>query len=248
MDARTPPAVERVRDDFDRIALLPSDPCDPNERYHGFLLRQLPPAVGNALDLGCGTGAFSRLLARRADHVLGLDVAPNMIRAAREHEDHRSNIEYHVVDIERWAFPDRSFDCVVAIASLHHLEMRQTLERMRRSLRPGGTLLVLDLLEDDGPIDRALGVLAFTAAPVLRLLRTGRPWSPAAARRAWDEHGKLDRYPRFEEVRQLCLDLLPGARIRRHLFWRYSIVWRDVTTWPDDALKAQAPLPPSRSP
>jgi hypothetical protein len=52
---------------------------------------------------------------------------------------------------------------------------------------------------------------------------------PAEVRRAWAEHGRLDRYPRVGQVRKICRELLPGARVRRHLFWRYSIVWRKAS-------------------
>ena len=64
-----------IQADFDRIAALSGEQWDHNSHYHGFLLRQLPRHCGAVLDLGCGTGAFSRCLASRADHVLGLDLA-----------------------------------------------------------------------------------------------------------------------------------------------------------------------------
>ena len=76
-----PASTAQLREDFDRIALLAEDPSDHNARYHGFLIDQLPPSFGTALDIGCGTGAFSRLLAARADHVLGLDLSPKLASA-----------------------------------------------------------------------------------------------------------------------------------------------------------------------
>ncbi len=47
-----------------------------------------------------------------------------------------------------------------------------------------------------------------------------------AARAAWDEHGRHDSYLTMAEVRRACARVLPGARVTKHLFWRYSIVWR----------------------
>jgi predicted TPR repeat methyltransferase len=73
-----------IRADFDRIALISHEGWNHNTHYHGFLLRQLPAHLGEALDLGCGTGAFARLLAQRAERVLGLDLSPRMIQVARE--------------------------------------------------------------------------------------------------------------------------------------------------------------------
>jgi len=49
---------------------------------------------------------------------------------------------------------------------------------------------------------------------------------PPELRRAWEEHGWTDRYLGLAEVRAACARALPGATVRRHLLWRYSIVWR----------------------
>jgi SAM-dependent methyltransferase len=219
----------RIRDDFDRIALLPRTPGDHNARYHHGLLKQLPPSLGSALDLGCGTGEFSRLLATRAERVLGLDLSPNMVRVARERSAHLPNVEFQVADIACWEFPGASFDCVATIATLHHLEMEKVLIQARSSLRPGGTLLVLDLYDNTDAGGMLASAVALPIDRLGRLLRTGRMRPPAEVRRAWAEHGRLDRYPRVGQVRKICRELLPGARVRRHLFWRYSIVWRKAS-------------------
>src|SRR5690349_20902655 len=97
------PAVELspgdvVRADFDRIARLDGDVWDHNSHYHGFLLDFLPPRCGEALDLGCGTGGFSRLLAGRCAHVLALDLSPEMIRVAGVRSASIANITYQVAD------------------------------------------------------------------------------------------------------------------------------------------------------
>jgi ubiquinone/menaquinone biosynthesis C-methylase UbiE len=84
-----------VQAEFDRIALLPPARFDHNGYYHELLLRALPPRAGQALDLGCGTGEFTRLLAGRAVRVLGLDFSANMIRVARERSAGIGNIEFH---------------------------------------------------------------------------------------------------------------------------------------------------------
>jgi SAM-dependent methyltransferase len=195
--------TSQVERDFDRIALLPDDAWDHNRHYHALLLRELPPRCERALEIGCGTGELSRLLAARSRSVLAIDLSPNMIRLARE-----------------------SFECVASIATLHHLDTAATLARMRDALALGGTLLVLDLFRVSGPGDLAASALAAPLNVLLRLAKTGRPRARADVRRAWEEHGRHDRYPTVAEVRALCARLLPGARVRRHLFWRYSIVWR----------------------
>jgi hypothetical protein len=96
---------------------------------------------------------------------------------------------------------------------------------MREALRPGGTLLVLDLRASRGWAERLADVVAAPLSVGLKMIHNRRLRQPAAERDAWAEHGRHDVYPTMAEVRRACAGILPGAKITRHLFWRYSIVW-----------------------
>jgi hypothetical protein len=95
-------------------------------------------------------------------------------------------------------------------------------------LRVGGTLAILDLYESAGLVDVLAGMVAIPVSFVLRLIKTGRLSEPRQVRQAWVEHGRNDTYPTLAEVRQVCGRVLPGAEVRKHLLWRYSIIWRKV--------------------
>jgi len=219
-------AISIVQADFDRIALLSQDDWGHNEHYHGFLLEHIPASCEAALDVGCGTGAFSRLLAKRSDGVVALDLSPRMIEIANERSKPYSNIEFQVADATRWAFPVGAFDCVASIATLHHLPIEDMLLKAKGALRVGGTLAILDLYESAGWYDALAGMVAVPASLVLRLIKTGRLREPRQVRAAWAEHGRNDTYPTMARVRQICEKALPGAEVRKHLLWRYSIIWR----------------------
>jgi ubiquinone/menaquinone biosynthesis C-methylase UbiE len=214
-----------IQRDFDRIALLSGEDWGHNSHYHGFLLRQIPPRCEFSLDVGCGTGAFSRLLADRSERVVALDLSPQMIQVAREHSKGYSNIEFQVADATAWAFPSEQFDCVASIATLHHLPMAATLAKMRDALRAGGALVVLDLYQEKGLADLLTSALAVPVDKAMRLLKLGRLTQPPELRDAWAEHGRHDSYLTLPEIRQLCASVLPGARVKKHLLWRYSITW-----------------------
>ena len=217
-------STSSVRADFDRIALLPES-WDHNSELHAYLLAQLPARCEAALEIGCGTGAFSRRLAARAERVLALDLAPNMIRIARERSTAFPQVEYRLADALAEPLPAESFDCIASIATLHHLPIAAMLAKLRAALRPGGTLAVADLVADAGPGDRLVSAAAVPVQLALRLARTGRLRDPPEVRRAWREHGRSDVYLTLPQVRSACAAELPGARVRRHLLWRYSIVW-----------------------
>jgi SAM-dependent methyltransferase len=218
-----------IQTDFDRIALLSNEGWNHNSHYHGFLLRQFPAHCEYALDIGCGTGAFSRLLASRSDRVLALDLSPQMIQIARERSKAYANIDFQVADAMVWEFPTEQFDCIASIATLHHLPLEEMLAKMKAALRTNGTLVVLDLYEPAGLSGALTNVLAVPVGAALQLLKTGRLRQSREAREAWAAHGRHDSYPTLAQIRQTCASILPGAEVRKHLLWRYSITWKKTS-------------------
>ena len=222
--------MEIIRSDFDRLALLETRGWNHNSHYHPYLLRHVPPGCQESLDVGCGSGAFARLLAQRSQRVVGLDLSPQMIRLARERSGEWPNIEYHVADALAWDWPAEGFDCIASIATLHHLPLDAVLAKAKAALRLKGVLLVLDLRQGEGWLDLLAGIPAAAVSAVLRLAKTGRLREPPEVRAAWAEHGRHDTYLPLSRVRRTCTALLPGAVVKRHLLWRYSIVWGKETS------------------
>jgi SAM-dependent methyltransferase len=215
-----------VRADFDRLALLEErQRWSHNDYYHSFILGQLPAPCRDVLEVGCGTGALARQIAERAETVLGVDLSPEMIRLARDKSRGYKNIEYRLADVLQWEWPCEAFDCIVSVATLHHMPLKPILACMKDALRPGGRLIVLDLYNAATPGDFTLGALAFPVNLALKLRHTGTLLTPPDVRRAWDEHGRTDKYLTMRQVHEICDEVLPGARVKRHLLWRYSIVW-----------------------
>lgn len=103
-----------------------------------------PVSQLDVLDLGCGEGYFARALKRRgARTIVGIDVSPEMVRAAQEQEkSEQLGIEYTSGDACNLAsFKAESFDLVVAVFLFNYLDLQQTRHTMRevhRVLRPGG--------------------------------------------------------------------------------------------------------------
>ena len=78
------PNTSLIQADFDRLAAFSTDGWNHNSHYQRFLLRHAPHHCQQALEIGCGSGAFARLLATRAGQVFALDVSPQMIKLAQE--------------------------------------------------------------------------------------------------------------------------------------------------------------------
>ena len=100
----------------------------------------------NILDCGCGEGRFSRMLVGLGtEHVLGLDLCPPMIQAAKELATGKDT--YAVADVQDLSFlGDRSFDLVVSYVNQCYLPDVQANNReVFRVLRPGGRFVVANL-------------------------------------------------------------------------------------------------------
>ena len=223
-------AMSHVREDFDRIALLSGEEWDHNGHYHDLLARHIPDPCREALEIGCGTGEFSRLLARTAGRVLALDLSPNMIGLARERSAQFPNIDFEVADVLTRELPAERFDCIATIATLHHMPVAEALSKIKSALKAGGVLLILDLFQAEGLSDALRNAVAMPLSVALRLFRSGRLRPPRVIRRAWDEHGRHDRYLTLTQVREVCAEMLPGAVVKQHLLWRYSVVWKKVAS------------------
>jgi SAM-dependent methyltransferase len=210
--------------DFDRLALLDDEGWTANNHYHNLLLRYVPQSCRNALEIGCGTGTFARRLAEKCKHVIALDLSSEMIRIARSRSSRFANLEFQLADATTWDFPKSHFDFVCSIATLHHLNQRDLFPRIRDSLKPGGVLAVLDLVESNSWIERLLDFIALGMSGSLRLIHNGRLKPPAEVRKAWEQHGKHDRYSTIDDMRALASETLPEATVTRRLLWRYTLV------------------------
>ena len=220
--------MSTIQADFDRLALLSGEGLDHSSQYDDFLLRHVPSPCRESLEIGCGTGVFSRLLAKSSERVLALDLSPNMIRIARERSASFPNIDFQVADVMARELPAEKFDCVATVATLHHLPMAEVLPKLKRALKVNGVLLILDLFQAEGLADALTSALAVPVSIGLRLVRHGRMMPPRHVREAWAEHGRHDSYLTMAQVHKVCEDMLPGAEVRKHLLWRYSVIWKKV--------------------
>jgi ubiquinone/menaquinone biosynthesis C-methylase UbiE/DNA-binding HxlR family transcriptional regulator len=112
------------------------------------LLQLLPPMV--IADLGAGEGAFSLLLAQRAQQVIAVDNSDKMVElgAALAQKQGVAALEYRKGDLEAVPIADGSVDLALFSQSLHHaLHPQRAVAEAWRILKPGGRIMVLDLVQ-----------------------------------------------------------------------------------------------------
>ena len=111
------------------------------------ILKSLPNKKSKVLDVGCGEGYLSRMMAKQGMKVWGVDFSSNLIEAAKK-EEHRDplGIQYKVADMRTTSFPSSSFDIVVSHQSIHEIPNPQkALQEFARILKKNGRVLLLFL-------------------------------------------------------------------------------------------------------
>ena len=142
----------------------------------GRLLLALAPRQVYA-DLGAGEGLISQLLAARAKKVIAVDHSPRMVEVGRDlaKRSGLKNLEYRQGDMEQPPIRPGSVDVVILSQALHHaVHPPRSLEAAWKILRPGGTVLILDLAEHSFEAAREMYAdvwLGFAPAELSRLLR-----------------------------------------------------------------------------
>jgi len=214
--------IELIRN-FAKIAQHSEDNWSHNRHYHQYLLRHLPRHKGSALDIGSGLGQFSRMLAEHFESVVGIDFSPKMVEGAIARSSSIGNLRFQCVDFLQTEFPENCFDCVASIAAMHHLPFRLALEKTQRILKNGGRLLILDLFKNRNIPDylfSGAGAIANALGSARR-----RENKNIELKKAWAEHAALDDLLTIRDVENSVRDMLPGAVVRRHIYFRYSLIW-----------------------
>jgi len=194
-------------------------PWSHNDFYHRWLLRQLPRRLPRTIDIGCGTGNLVLAIAERADVAEGIDSDPAVIARARQRAEAWPNAVFAIGDLMDIA-PDGQYTAVTAVASLHHMPLAEALSQMRALLAPGGRLVIIGCYALT-PADHLVELAASPANMIMGLLKSA---NAREARIAMSAQTAVPQHT-LADVRQAAARVLPGARIRRRLFWRYTLTY-----------------------
>ena len=168
---------DKVRSYFDELAGKFGRQYVPGRSWKGLaetFLMLMPPLV--IADLGAGEGTVSQLLARRAKRVIAVDNSEKMIEfgssLARAHGV--KNLEYRVGDLEELPIKKGEADVAFFSQSLHHAQHPpRALAEAFRIVKPGGRVIILDLLKHHFEEARALYAdvwLGFSEVELRRML------------------------------------------------------------------------------
>jgi len=118
-----------------------------------------PTKMMNLLDLGCGPGIVTAVLASHVREVVAYDLTSEMLDKARQRcaKAGLKNIRFELGSAEQLPFENKSFDCVVTRLTIHHfLEPRQVMNEVVRVIRQNGKVVVADVVSSENEEEAAL--------------------------------------------------------------------------------------------
>lgn len=152
-----------------------------------------------------------------------VDASAETIAEASTRPD--SSVAYLCGDILDPAVQLGRYDVISCLASIHHVPFEPAIRRLRSHLVPGGVLVILGCYREQTTSDRLLSLLAVPANVIVgaghRAVRTANHRSTLGHRAPVSAPAMP-----WRDIKAQAGRLLPGARIRRHLFWRYSLTFR----------------------
>jgi 2-polyprenyl-3-methyl-5-hydroxy-6-metoxy-1,4-benzoquinol methylase len=193
-----------------------TDYWNHNAAYHDWIVRVASQHHGSALDVGCGEGLLIQRLASVSTSVAGIDPDHAAIERARQRTTGLPNVKLEVTGFLEYGAPQASLDIVTFVASLHHMDLVLGIRKARSLLRRGGDLLVVGLSANKTPADWISSGLNM---PLVRLGSWMHHETRDVGVMAADPHESL------VEIKEVVRRELPGARMRRGLYYRYLMHW-----------------------
>jgi ArsR family transcriptional regulator len=120
------------------------------DRFHLAALAAFANGRWTVGDLGCGTGQVSAALAPFVERIVAVDESAAMLQAARKRLHGIDNVDLRRGELEALPIDDGRLDAATMMLVLHHIaEPQKALSEVARVLKPGGTLLLVDMLPHD---------------------------------------------------------------------------------------------------
>lgn len=208
---------------LDRFSAM--HPWSHNDLYAAWVLwhaRKVSHRMGSsALDIGCGTGNLLKNLAGVMDDVTGVEPDSGTAERARQNLAGINTATVHETSFEDISVAQPSYDLVTLVAVLHHLPLRQTLQAARSLLKPRGRLVIVGVAKETSA-DMPWSIASMLLNPVVGAVRHPRraPTTPPNMTAPTAEPRET-----FEQIAVVAEEVIPGVRMHRSLFWRYTAVW-----------------------
>lgn len=186
-----------------------------NTAYHKWILSQINNQ-DRVLDVGCGEGLLVYKLASECKEVVGIDTHLPSIKKAKQRTFSYNNVSIKSVSFEDFDEKENSFDTIIFVASIHHMDLNICIDKSKKLLKPGGKLLIVGLAHPSTFFDKIIEICRFIPVKVGDLFHDvkGDVGAPI-----------IDEKESLTDIRLMIKNKLPNAIIKQALYYRYLLMW-----------------------
>lgn len=171
------------------------------------------------LDVGCGDGTLALYLRTDDNDILGIDISDASIQKANQKNTY-SNVSFVRTTFEDFQTNNRHFDAIVFVASIHHMEMVNAIDKAKKLLAKQGVLIIVGLAKPSNLFDWIVEFLRIVPSKIISLIKNNTTSEELNIDVSYD-------FPTMNEVREVCKEKLDGYSLRYGLHYRYLLTWEN---------------------
>ena len=171
------------------------------------------------LDVGCGDGTLALYLRTSYNDILGIDRSASSIQTANTKNAY-DNTAFIQTTFEEFQANGKRFDAVIFVASIHHMDMADAIDKAKKLLEKNGVLIIVGLATPSTLLDWIIEAARIIPSKIISSIRGNTASEEMAIDVSYD-------FPAMNKVRQLCREKLCGYTLRYGLHYRYLLTWEN---------------------
>ncbi len=186
-----------------------------NTAYFSWIKKETE-GFDSILDVGCGDGSLIGFLDDGKKHLVGIDPDTAAILSAEKEKSSEKTVFINNGFLEE-KFSE-TFDAIIFVASIHHMDMEQALQKAVSLLNKQGVLLIVGLFQPSSLTDyiiEGLRVLPCLVSSKLHHMQSSEDVGVVVSY----------QFPKLNEVKTICSRMIPDYHIRQGLYYRYLLDW-----------------------
>jgi len=199
-----------------------------NYAYYRWVLKKVGQRK-RILDVGCGDGALCVFLRTNDNDILGIDSSASSIEKAKRNNVY-NNVAFSQTTFEDFPANGKRFDAVIFVASIHHMDMADAIDKSKQLLADNGILVIVGTAAPSDLLDWIIEAARIIPSKIISLIKRNTTSEEMDIKVSYD-------FPAMKKVRQICGDKLCGYTLRYGLHYRYLLTWENNRTDLSDGMR-----------
>lgn len=189
-----------------------------NYVYNRWVTKKVGKRI-SILDVGCGDGTLAQYLRTADNNILGIDISDSAIQKANKKNSY-SNVSFLQTTFEDFQENNKKFDAIVFVASIHHMDMINAIDKAKKLLTKNGVLIIVGLAKPSSLSDWIVELARIIPSRIISVIKKNTTSEELNIDVSYD-------FPTMNEVRQILNEKLCGYTLRYGLHYRYLLTWEN---------------------